>query len=72
MESSEFNIVDIPNKGKTEDGKEETNGDNNNTDNFHIIKIRKCAINRKINSAYQYIHSKTFRKFRNFHTYFKK
>lgn len=43
MEKSEFNIVDINilSKGKTKDSTEETNGDNNNTENFHIIKIRK-------------------------------
>lgn len=42
MEKSEFNIMDINiiNKRKTKDDTEETNGDNN-TDNFHIIKIRK-------------------------------
>lgn len=43
MEKSEFNIVgiNILNKGKKEHGTEERNGENNNTDNFHIIKIRK-------------------------------
>lgn len=47
MEKSAFNIVDlnILKKGKTEDTLKETNGDNNNTDNFHIIKIRKWSIN---------------------------
>lgn len=46
MEKSEFNIVDINilNKRKIEDGKEQANGNNNNTDNFHIIKIRKLSI----------------------------
>lgn len=54
MEKSEFNIVgiDILDKGKPEDGKEETNGDNNNTDNFHIIKIRKLSINSHLLFVY--------------------
>lgn len=43
MEKSEFNLVDINilNKEKTENHAEKTNGDNNNSDKFRIIKIRK-------------------------------
>lgn len=45
MEKSEFNLVDINilNMEKME----KTNGDNNNSDKFRIIKIRK-SINRII------------------------